>query len=160
MEPSSYKSRSFASLTWAIRYISQQTVPCLSDVLNHWHIQQKQKLGPCQSPQKCKIKGKPTPETSCQTCVDWGIAIQAVSYQSETLSWHNINPTLLYHDPMEVAKVFALTECQKTSSLQEFDTTSLLMLMSNFVNFYAGNSTFQENIRKVSIRPDPKSRQV
>ena len=104
--------------------VFQALFPVYKQWCKNWHSQHQQTIGACTNPQQCPTKGKPKPPPrpggrsqpprSCQACVDWGSALETVEYTDQTrgivtsLAWTNIDPTVLFQDPVEVAKAFGI----------------------------------------------------
>ena len=138
----------------AVQVVCAAIVPSLKSILGKWHQQKQTVLGHCTSPQSCKSKGKPVVKKSCQSCIQWGQAIEAAYYpQSNTKSipWSNINPTLLGKDYVEATKAYTL-KLQKGNiykDLVDYDAASLLMIMQCFEPFHQGDNTFVDKIKKV-----------
>ena len=139
----------------AIHVVCESAVPCIKAVIQNWHAQKQLTIGTCTQPHQCPSKGKPKPpprpggrpqpSRSCQTCINWGNAVETVEYTDLTqgiitsLAWTNVNPTVLSQDPVEVAKAFGikLPKGQPPPvTFDEFDTASLLLMMMKFGEFH------------------------
>jgi hypothetical protein len=134
-------------------------VQCVQEVLQDWHTQKKQTLSSCLAPNvgpnQCLTKGKPKPSKSCRHCMSWGKALETAQYppSSNSIVWSNINPTLLYHNPIEIAKGFVLRlpVGQTMPTFGDFDTASLLMIMTRFAEFHQSDQVSYNQIKKVFI---------
>ena len=154
----------------AIHVVCSSAVPCIQTVIQNWHSQHQQTIGACTNPQQCPSKGKPKPPPrpggrpqpprSCQACVDWGSALETVEYTDQTrgivtsLAWTNIDPTILFQDPVEVTKAFGIKLFKgqpPPSTFDEFDTASLLLIMMKFGAFHQQDHNSYQIIKKVSI---------
>ena len=148
----------------AIHVVCSSAVPCIETVIQNWHTQHKQTTGACTNPKQCPSKGKPKPlprpQQSCQACLDWGSALEAVEYTDQThgivtsLAWTNINPTVLFQDPVEVAKAFGIKLPKgepPPTTFDGFDTASLLLIMMKFGEFHQHDHNRYLKIKKVSI---------
>ena len=149
----------------AIHVVCSTAVPCIRSVIEKWHLQRKQTTGACTSPQQCPSRGKPKPlsrpQPSCQACLDWGSALETVEYADQThgivtsLAWTNIDPTLFFNDPVEVAKAFGIRLPKgepPPKTFDEFDTASLLLIMMKFGEFHQHDHSSYLIIKKVSIQ--------
>ena len=134
-------------------------LPCIKTTIQKWRAQIQQNTGDCTKP-NCATIGKPEPSTCCPTlCGLWGNASLAAEYTNPSrgigtsTGWSNIYQTLLSKDPVEVAKTFVLRLPKgepSPKSLDEFDTTSLLMITMKFKDFHQGDIRHYEAIKKVS----------
>ena len=131
-------------------------LPCLQNAIDLWHHQAKRAYPPCSAPSACVAKKKPSAKVkSCPECINWAHAIETQVYPTTatgTLQWINANSTLFSKDPLEVMKLFVLRipANQTFSTLGDFDTASLLMIMSKFKEFHRGDKSTSDQINKVS----------
>ena len=148
----------------ALNVAVTQSIPCLREVLSKWHEVQRKAIGPCQrprprpasSPEECIEKGKPTPETSCASCVAWGEALEDAFYPQtlkESMSWDNVNPACLSRSHVMTAKSFMSTlSIQRTrtcTKLEHFDSNNLVLVMMRFKAFHGENMDTYHIIKKV-----------
>ena len=140
----------------ALHALLKAFLPCLQNTIDSWHHQAKQTHPPCSNPNKCPPKKKPsTMINSCPECINWANVIEAEVYPPTakgSLQWMNGNSTLFSKDPLEVMKLFVLRipTNQTVSTLGDFDTGSLLTIMSKFHNFHQGDRTTFDKINKAS----------
>ena len=140
----------------AIQVVCAAILPSIQKTLRQWHQQQQRALGYCTSPHTCKSKGRPVVNKSCQSCVQWGQAIEAAYYPQsniKSIPWTNINPTLLGIDFIQVTKAYTLRLQQGLvyKDLGDFDAASLLMMMLRFQPFHQGDATIPDKINKVGL---------
>ena len=138
----------------ALHTLLTAILPCLQNAVDLWHHQTKQTHPPCSNPNQCPPKKKPSAKIhSCQECINWANVIEAEVYPPTvkgSLQWMNGNSTLFGKDPLEVMKMFVLRipANQTFSTFGDFDTASLLMIMSKFREFHQGDQTTFDKINK------------
>ena len=146
----------------AVHLVVYRSIPCVDEVLKTWHAAQvlpscsRPRPRPPGNPQECKDSGKPKPSSSCPSCVAWGQAVENVYYPPSMkgkMPWGNVNPSCLHSSHVEVAKAFVLhlQRDQIHSSLEHFDTASLLKIMMHFEVFHGGDQHTFDVIKKVRI---------
>ena len=149
----------------ALHLVTHEALPCVDNCLKVWHAQQIQKLSPCTA--QCPNGKKPKPPASCQNCVAWGTAIEGALYQptanpssaTPQLTWANVSQSNLSKSHVEVAKAFVLrlpkkqgfsgASTQHYTSVSDFDSASLLMIMARFTDFHHGDRASYDGIIKV-----------
>ena len=142
----------------ALHILLTAVIPCLQNVIDLWHHKVKQTHLPCSNQKKCPPNKKPSAKNkSCQECINWVNVIEAEVYPPTStakgnLQWTNVNSTLFSENPMEVVKLFTIRiqANQTISTLDDFDTASLLMIMSKFSKFHHGDPTTFDKINSVS----------
>ncbi len=151
----------------ALHSLLSHTIPSLQYVIDAWHQKTTATTKPCSNPTSkpcsnptppCSPYKKPTAKNNfCPECIAWATAIEAQVYPPSTsgsLQWMNANPVLFCKDPLEVIKLFVLrmptNQRNAYSSLGDFDTASLLMIMAKFKAFHHGNQAVFDMIQKVS----------
>ncbi|XP_072016974.1 uncharacterized protein [Amphiura filiformis] len=138
----------------AVQLVCSKAVPCIKNTLQIWHNRIKETLLPCTTPQVCsKVIGKPKLQKSCNACIDWGKALECAVYRPSStgsLPWSNVDSTQLYAHPIEAAKIFVLRLQQGVVDVDDFDSTSLIMIMMKFSEFHQGDMAKYDTIKKVS----------
>ena len=154
----------------ALHLVTHEAIPCVDNCLKVWHANQQQTLPPCSvlGPLQCPDGKKPKVPSSCQECVAWANAVEATLYQPATnppsakpqMTWQNVNSSNLGKSHVECAKAFVLrlpkkhasagASSQLYTSVSDFDSASLLMIMARFEDFHQGDQTSYDVIMKVS----------
>ena len=140
----------------ALHTLLKAIIPCLKNVIDSWHQKVKQTHAPCSNPNQCPPNKKPSAKIkSCQECINWANVIEAEVYPPTakgTLQWTNVKSTLFSENSIEFIKLFAIRiqANQSFSTLDDFDTASLLMVMSKFNQFHHGDKTTFDKINSVS----------
>ena len=142
--------------------VCESAVPCIETVIKKWHTQKQLTIGTCTNPHQCPSEGKPRPpgsqQVSCQACLNWVNALETVEYTDQTqgvstsIAWTNINPTVLFQDPVEVAKAFCIRLPKgepPPTTFHGFDTASLLLMMMKFGEFHQRDHASYLIIKKV-----------
>ncbi|XP_072048548.1 uncharacterized protein [Amphiura filiformis] len=140
----------------ALHELLSRTIPSLQNAVDVWH--HKTTTQPCSNPAQCPPYKKPSLKNkSCQECIAWATAIEAQVYPPWTvgsLQWMNANSTLFSKDPLEAMKLFVLrmpaNNINTYSTLADFDTASLLMIMGKFKEFHHGDQIVYDNIQKIA----------
>ncbi|XP_072037295.1 NLR family CARD domain-containing protein 4-like [Amphiura filiformis] len=136
-----------------LHLVTQKAIPCVDNCLKVWHA--KQAIPSCTTG-NCPKGKKPKQPASCQNCIGWGNAIEASVYHppsSKTqVTWTNVSSSSLSKIHVEIAKAFVLRLPNKKpyESIADFDTASLLMIMTRFQEFHGGDYTSYENISKIA----------
>ena len=155
----------------ALHLVTHEAIPCVDNCLKVWHANQK--LPPC-TKANCPQGKKPRQPASCQSCVDWGSAVEGMLYQppqsgqptgpqppgKTQINWSNVVSSKLSQSHVEVAKAFVLRlpklpptassgAAQTYSKLEDFDSASLLMIMTRFKDFHGGDHTSYQTLQKV-----------
>ncbi|XP_072036598.1 NLR family CARD domain-containing protein 4-like [Amphiura filiformis] len=136
-----------------LHLVTQEAISCVDNCLKVWHCNQA--ISACTTG-NCPKGKKPKQPASCQNCIDWGNAVEATVYHppsSKTqVTWTNVSSSSFSKSHVEIAKAFVLRLPNKKpyTSIADFDTASLLMIMSRFQEFHGGDYTSYENISKVA----------
>ena len=149
----------FVKVLQALQHVCEKASPSIYKIVNIWHSYQKLSKKQCSQPQVCsKVKGKPKPNTSCPECVKWGRVIETVHYaRAPSITWTNINTSLLHGSAIEVCNGFALNlpSGQRPTQMCDYDTASILKIMMGFGEYHQNNQGTQNypdpylTIRKV-----------
>ncbi|XP_072047311.1 uncharacterized protein [Amphiura filiformis] len=145
-----------------LHLLTYEVLPAVDNALKVWHISKQQTLPSCTG--HCPDGKKPKLPASCQSCVDWCNAIEAALYPPPNppakpqLTWQNINQSNLMKNHIEVAKAFVLRlPKSKTNpgstqytSISDFDSASVLMMMARFSGFHGGDKVSYDTIMKVA----------
>ena len=136
----------------ALHLVVHAAIPCVEHCLQDWHQRQKAVLSPCTNPGICPPKRKPKQPVSCQSCVNWGVAIEAALYKQAMITWRNVTSSNLYSSHVEVAKAFIwlLPSNSRISRIEDLDSVNLLKIMLNFEHFHAGDFATYDCILRVS----------
>ncbi|XP_072043457.1 uncharacterized protein [Amphiura filiformis] len=142
----------------ALHTLLSHIIPSLQNAIDTWHKKTTATIQPCSNPAQCRPYTKPSKNYSCQECIAWAMAIEAQVYPLSTifsLKWMNANSTKFSKDPFEAMKLFALripgNQRNMYSTLSDFDTASLLMIMGKFKEFHLGDQSVFDNIQKVAL---------
>ena len=156
----------------ALHLVTHEAIPCVDNCLKVWHA--RQKLAPCTTG-NCPQGKKPKQPGSCQSCIDWGNAVEGILYQpaqsgqqpagpqppgKTQITWSNVASSKLCQSHVEAAKAFLLRlpkmpptvpsgAVQTYSKLADFDSASLLMIMTRFKDFHGGDYDSYQTIQKV-----------
>ena len=137
----------FVKVLQALQHVCDKAIPSIDKVVNVWHLYQKLSKQPCTQPQVCsKVKGKPKPNTACAECAKWGRAIETVHYaRAPSITWTNINSSLLHGSTIEVCNGFALNlpAGQRPTQMCDYDTASILKIMMGFGEYHQHNQGTQ-----------------
>ncbi len=137
----------------AIDEVCRKAVPCIKQCIGNWRQRHVSPLGTCTTTATCPTTGsKPKADKgSCQSCIDWGQALETQISGRGQITWSNLNPTLIGTDPFEIAKGFVLRmkTGQTFTDFSDFDSASLLMIMKGFKEFHQNNRAFCGIIKKV-----------
>ena len=145
----------------ALHLVTRKAIPCVDNCLTLWHSNQKLHIKD-KHPQEgktCPQFKKPRQSASCQSCVEWGDAVEGMLYQPGKIqiTWPNVVSSQLSKSHVEVAKAFVLKlpktsrAAQTDSKLEEFDSASLLMIMTRFKDFHREDQTSFQTIQKVIV---------
>ncbi len=142
----------------ALHILLENAIPSLQNVIDLWHLRTKDVSKPCSNPTQCLPYKKPSQKNkSCPECIVWAGAIEDQVYppSSCSLQWMNGNPVHFYDNPLEVIKLFVLrmpaSQRDTYSSFHDFDSASLLMIMTKFKEFNQGNQALVDMIEKVRL---------
>ncbi|XP_072022106.1 uncharacterized protein [Amphiura filiformis] len=142
----------------ALHTLLSHTIPSLQHAVDTWHHKTTVTTQPCSNPAQCPPFKRPSLKNkSCPECITWATAIEAQVYPPwnvGSLQWMNANSTLFSKDPLEAIKLFILrmpaNQGNTYSTLGDFDTASLLMIMGKFKEFHLGDQMVFDNIQKVA----------
>ncbi len=149
----------FIRLHAALHTLLSHTIPGLQYAIDTWYQKTTAVTKPCSNTTPCSPCRKPSARNnSCPECIAWATAIEAQVYPPSTsgsLQWVNANPVLFSKNPLEVIKLFVLRmpahQKNAYSSLGDFDTASLIMIMGKFRVFHHGNQAMFDMIDKVGL---------
>ena len=155
----------------ALHLVTHEAIPCVDNCLKVWHANQT--LAPCTTG-NCPQGKKPRQPASCQSCVDWGNAVEGMLYQplqsgqqpsgpqpagKTQITWSNVVSSKLFQSHVEAAKAFVLRlpkrpptqsgAVQTHTSMADFDPASLLMIMTRFKDFHGGDHASYQSIQRV-----------
>ncbi|XP_072015830.1 uncharacterized protein [Amphiura filiformis] len=145
-----------------LHLLTYEALPCVDNALKVWHSHQQQTLPPCAG--HCPDGKKPKLPASCQNCINWGNAVEAALYPpaippaKPQITWQNINQSNLGKDHIEAAKAFTLRlpknkanpGLPQYTSISDFDSASVLMIMTRFSEFHGGDQVSYNKITKVA----------
>ena len=138
----------------AVHALCHWSLPSIQACIEHWHQNKKQTLKPCLT-STCPVGKKPSSKNqACQSCIDWGTAVEAECYPpGQNVQWKNINASLLHKDPLEVAKGFAfiIPQGQAFTSFDDFDVGGILKIMMGCKQYHHGDQACVDKIEEVSF---------
>ena len=156
----------------------EAVIPCVENITKDWHSKKQvylystnrhvtlkhctsQSQNPnCMSKRVTCNKRRNGPQDSpiypfpCQNCIQWCHAIELVSFpRGVPITWSNIIPHNVSHDPLEFAKAFAviLPPGQNPTCFRDFDPSCLLKIMMRFGVCHRNTQADHDIIKEVMI---------
>ena len=146
-------ANNYVKVCEAVQVLCSVSLPTIKSCVEAWHQNHQPRMQTCQMPSKCPSYKKPIKKSgACQSCIDWGKALELECYPpGKDIQWRNVNTTLLHKDPVEAAKGFAfiIPDKQSCTEFGDLDIGGILKLMLGFADYHGGDQICHDKMQRV-----------